>query len=32
MQSQFNGQSAPLRVQGMQLQLGAGLALGRGEP
>ena len=32
MQSQFNGHSAPLRVQGMQLQLGAGLALGRGEP
>lgn len=31
-QSQFKGHTAPLRVQGIQVQAGAGLALGRGEP
>jgi hypothetical protein len=31
-QAQFKGHASPLRVQGMQVQLGAGLALGRGEP
>jgi hypothetical protein len=32
MQAQFKGHTSPLRVQGMQFQMGAGLALGRGEP
>lgn len=32
MQSTFTGHSKPLRAQGLQLQLGADLALGRGEP
>ncbi len=31
-QSQFKGHTSPLRVQGIQIQAGAGLALGRGEP
>jgi hypothetical protein len=32
MQSTFTGHSKPLRAQGLQLQLGADMALGRGEP
>lgn len=32
LQSQFDGHKYPLRAQGLQIQVGAGLALGRGEP
>jgi hypothetical protein len=32
LQAQFKGHSQPLRVQGLQVQIGAGLDLGRGEP
>lgn len=31
-QAQFQGHTQPLRIQGVQFQIGAGLALGRGEP
>lgn len=32
LQSKFDGHKYPLRAQGLQIQVGAGLALGRGEP
>lgn len=32
LQAQFDGHALPLRAQGLQIQVGAGLALGRGEP
>ena len=32
MESRFRGHSKPLRAQGFQLQIGAALALGRGDP
>lgn len=32
LQAQFKGHTQPLRVQGLQVQIGAGLDLGRGEP
>lgn len=32
LQSKFDGHKYPLRAQGLQVQVGAGLALGRGEP
>jgi hypothetical protein len=32
LQSDFEGHKFPLRAQGLQIQVGAGLALGRGEP